>query len=204
MNAHFVNIKVDREERPDLGSAARRGARWHRQGQRHAGPYPEPDGARADPEAVVAFELLMAFILRVRRIRTELDLPPRQTAPGAGPPAFQAGTPLVGREPLRGDADRAHRIHRAPPRRGRARHGGGARRRHPDPGPARGRAGVLLPYGNPRISSMLTTILPPCASTLVVVRFRGRRRNPSHAGPRQGGKHHGNRHFRCPEVRQQT
>ena len=32
-------------------------------------PYPEPDGARADPEAVVAFEFLQAFILGVRRIR---------------------------------------------------------------------------------------------------------------------------------------
>jgi hypothetical protein len=31
----------------------------------------------------------------------------------------------------------AHRIHRAPPRRGRAQHGGGARRRQPDPGPTR-------------------------------------------------------------------
>ena len=39
-------------------------------------PYPEPDGARADPEAVVAFEFLQAFILGVRRIRAELDLPP--------------------------------------------------------------------------------------------------------------------------------
>ncbi|MDQ3773793.1 MAG: valine--tRNA ligase [Pseudomonadota bacterium] len=39
-------------------------------------PYPEPDGARADPEAVVAFEFLQAFILGVRRIRAEFDLPP--------------------------------------------------------------------------------------------------------------------------------
>ncbi|MGH8479768.1 MAG: valine--tRNA ligase [Gammaproteobacteria bacterium] len=39
-------------------------------------PYPEPDVARADPEAVVAFEFLQAFILGVRRIRAELDLPP--------------------------------------------------------------------------------------------------------------------------------
>ncbi|MBA2591099.1 MAG: valine--tRNA ligase [Gammaproteobacteria bacterium] len=39
-------------------------------------PYPEPDGARADPEAVVAFEFLQAFILGVRRIRAELDLTP--------------------------------------------------------------------------------------------------------------------------------
>ncbi len=37
--------------------------------------YPEPNGT-GDPEAVAAFEFLQAFILGVRRIRAELDLPP--------------------------------------------------------------------------------------------------------------------------------
>jgi hypothetical protein len=140
-NAQFVNIKVDREERPDLGGSASRralaspgtGSCWP--------PIPSPTAARADPEAVVAFEFLRAFILRVRRIRAELDLPPRQTAPGAAPPAFQVGTPLVeenlcavmpiGRiefiEPLRGEAVPTWRWRSpAPPRswsRARARRG---------------------------------------------------------------------------------
>ncbi len=38
--------------------------------------YPEPEASFADPEAHAAFEFLQAFILGVRRIRAELDLPP--------------------------------------------------------------------------------------------------------------------------------
>ena len=111
--------------------AARRAASRHRGGQCHAGPLPRARRRAADPEAIVAFEFLQAFIQGVRRIRAEFGLPPGKPLKVLVQQRLEARTPLAGGKPLESDGHRAHRIHRSPTRRGYTGHGSGARFRHP-------------------------------------------------------------------------